>query len=468
MIFSDLFKNTEISFSSKIDNIQTNPSKTKTGDLVILRFHASQESINLALEKGAIAVIAPKNTNLKKTKNLLMHEDPALLYSSLVSKIYTKQPENVVCVTGTNGKTSVVEFCRQIWSNMGKKSASLGTLGLRYENHIYHHNDCLSTPDAKDLHRLLEQSKNDDIDCLSMEASSHGIHQKRLDNVKFKAAAFTNFSHDHLDYHGNLRRYFLAKQRLFKQVLSKNSTAILNQDIPEYRELNIFQSEIITYTKDIFRNANVKLLKQQPSLLGQNLTISSFGHKYKIELPIIGKFQAENILCALGLIKACGDIPKEKDLYINAPMGRMELVNKHETNVVIDYSHTPDALKNALLSLKWHGFNKIIIVFGCGGNRDKKKRYEMGKIAYEYADEVIISDDNPRGEDASTIRKQILTAAKQAIEIPNRRRAIIEGLNRLKKGNVLLVAGKGHEDKLFIKNDIYIESNDKKIILDCL
>nr|CAH7713371.1 unnamed protein product [Callosobruchus chinensis] len=343
---------------------------------------------------------------------VLYHLDPQGIYSKIVSRFYQfKQPKYVAAVTGTNGKTSVVEFCRQIWQD---NAASIGTLGTCVNNN--RKDNSLTTPSADDLYSTLRDINNKNVEHLALEASSHGIDQYRIHGLRLNAAAFTNFSQDHLDYHKSIDEYFEAKKRLFDEVLPKEKTAILNADIGEYGELlNIAEkrgNKVITYGK---KNSDITLLKQ---------------------------------------------IPTAND-KLASPSGRMEKVN---TFAFVDYAHTPSALKQALLSLKWHFNKKIVLVFGCGGNRDQTKRAEMGKIAQMLAGKVIVTDDNPRDEDPGKIRHDILLHCPDALEIGDRKKAIEKGINIAHDENmILLVAGKGHERFQIIEGQA-LEFSDVEVI----
>ncbi|MGL9717291.1 MAG: UDP-N-acetylmuramoyl-L-alanyl-D-glutamate--2,6-diaminopimelate ligase [Wolbachia sp.] len=390
--------------------------------------------------------------------------DPQEVYSKIVSRFYQfKQPKYIAAVTGTNGKTSVVEFCRQIWQNAGYNAASIGTLGTSVNNERENNNNSLTTPDADDLYATLRDINNKSVEHLALEASSHGIDQYRIHGLKLSAAAFTNFSQDHLDYHKNLSEYLETKKRLFYEVLPKGKTAVLNVDISEYDMLLKIAEErgnkVITYGKTA---SDIALIKQIPTYNGQYLKIKIDNEIYDTFFPVLGQFQAYNLLCAIGIAISSGLNYKEMciDKLVSLP-GRMEKVKPF---AFVDYAHTPNALKQALLSLKWHFNKKIVLVFGCGGNRDQTKRAEMGKIAQMYADKVIVTDDNPRNEDPAKIRRDILLHCSDALEIGDRREAIEEGIDiAYNEGMILLVAGKGHE-KFQIIGSQTLEFSDVEVI----
>ncbi|WP_386086885.1 UDP-N-acetylmuramoyl-L-alanyl-D-glutamate--2,6-diaminopimelate ligase [Wolbachia endosymbiont (group A) of Norellia spinipes] len=392
---------------------------------------------------------------------VLEHPNPQEIYSEIVSRFYQfKQPKYVAAVTGTNGKTSVVEFCRQIWQNSGYNAASIGTLGTCINNGRKGNSNSLTTPDADDLYATL---RGINVEHLVLEASSHGIDQYRIHGLKLSAAAFTNFSQDHLDYHKNLGEYLETKKRLFYEVLPEGKTAILNADIDEYYALLKIaekrSNKIITYGKT---GSDITLLEQTPTPNGQHITIKIGGEIYDTFFPVLGQFQAYNLLCAMGIVTSSGlnyrEICVEK---LVSPPGRMEKVKPF---AFVDYAHTPSALKQALLSLKWHFNKKIILVFGCGGNRDQTKRAEMGKVAQIYADKVIITDDNPRDGNPAEIRRGILLHCPNALEIEDRREAIEKGVDiAYNEGMILLVAGKGHE-KFQIVGSQTFEFSDVEVI----
>ncbi len=318
----------------------------------------------------------------------------------------------------------------------------------------------LTTPDADDLYATL---RGINVEHLVLEASSHGIDQYRIHGLRLTAAAFTNFSQDHLDYHKSIDEYFEAKKRLFYEVLPEGETVILNADINEYHALLKIaekrSNKIITYGKT---GSDITLLEQTPTPNGQHLTIKIGGEIYDTFFPVLGQFQAYNLLCAMGIVTSSGlnyrEICVEK---LVSPPGRMEKVKPF---AFVDYAHTPSALKQALLSLKWHFNKKIVLIFGCGGNRDQKKRSEMGKIAQMYADKVIITDDNPRDENPAEIRRGILLHCPNALEIEGRREAIEKGIDiDYNEGMILLVAGKGHERFQIIGNQTF-EFSDVEVI----
>jgi UDP-N-acetylmuramoyl-L-alanyl-D-glutamate--2,6-diaminopimelate ligase len=446
----------DVNFDVEIKGVTCNPKRVKEGYLFVC---VSEEGEKCMSDIKASAIIA--NFGVIPARNAgihIFHLNPQEIYSEIVSRFYQfKQPKYVAAVTGTNGKTSVVEFCRQIWQNAGYNAASIGTLGTCINDDRKGNSDNLTTPGADDLYSTLRDINNKNVEHLALEASSHGIDQYRTHGLKLSAAAFINFSQDHLDYHKNLSEYLEAKKRLFFEVLPEGKTAVLNSDIDEYNGLlKIAEkrgNKIIAYGKT---GSDITLLKQTPTPNGQHLTIKIDNQIYNTFFPVLGKFQAYNLLCAIGISGLnCREICVDK---LVSPPGRMEKVNPF---AFVDYAHTPNALKQALLSLKWHFNKKIVLVFGCGGNRDKTKRSEMGKIAQMYADRVIITDDNPRDEDPAKIRHDILS---DALEIGDRKKAIEKGIDiAYNEDMILLIAGKGHEKSQIIGNQTF-EFSDVEVI----
>ena len=382
----------------------------------------------------------------------------------IAAKFYAPLPETIVAVTGTNGKTSTVHFVRQLWHLMGLKSASLGTIGV-VENEQLTHDGAMTTPDTVTLYKTLHDLKTREINHVAMEASSHGLHQSRLAGLQLVAGGFTNLTRDHLDYHETMQAYFEAKALLFSHV---QNAAIMNADIPEYAALKKIAKQHGLQVIDFGKKAEILRLdsvKSTPS--GLSFTLSA----HNIILPLLGLFQIENILCAIGLIMGCGAALEEILPYLTklTPVpGRMEKVGeKNGAAVIIDYAHTPDALEKLLQAARPHATGNIILVFGCGGDRDKGKRPLMGALAKAHANKVIITDDNPRTEDAAQIRKEILAACPTAQEIGDRTQAIQQAISQVQSGDVVVIAGKGHEEYQIIGQTKYPFS-DKKVARACL
>jgi UDP-N-acetylmuramoyl-L-alanyl-D-glutamate--2,6-diaminopimelate ligase len=425
--------------------------------------------INDAIEKGATIIISEAIHKPISGVHFIKVDDARLALSYVASKIYSKQPKYTVAVTGTNGKTSVSYFYKQIMELLSYKSAYIGTLGVSaYDNN----SKCLTTPDTVDIHKILNQLAQDEYEAVCMEASSHGLLQNRLANVRFSAAAFTNLSQDHLDYHSNMDNYFEAKMLLFSQ-MQNNSIAVINADIAEYNKIkNICidkKHKIISYGKADEATLKIENIKAIDGI--QYVSFYYQNEIYNLKLNIMGEFQVYNVLCAIGLVLGSGIYMKEIisiiDKVVAAP-GRMEVVNNKDKVIVIDFSHTPDALEKALLSLKSVVTNNLIVVFGCGGMRDKEKRPIMGSIACKLADKVIVTDDNPRNESPDIIRQEIIKGCnKEAVNIGGRLQAIKYALDIMEKGDMLLIAGKGHETRQILA-DKEIEFNDLKIVKELL
>ena len=416
-----------------------------------------------AIDHGASIILAGEDVvlpdNIDKDVVLINDNNPRQAFAKIAAKFYKLQPEHIVAVTGTSGKTSTVSFVQQIWHLSGIiKCASLGTLGLsapglrRYGS--------LTTPDTQSLHAELADLAAAGINHLAMEASSHGLDQYRLDGVRVTAAAYTNLSRDHLDYHKDMEHYFAAKSRLFSEVMKQNGTAVINAD-DEYADQLIglckkADHKIISYGAS---GDNIKLLERVPKPDGQDISVFVEGKNYQIILPLVGEFQVMNALCALGLVLAQDNEP-DKYVPILAKLrgvpGRLQFVSGHPKGAVyVDYAHKPAALETILKTLRSHTEGKLVCVFGCGGNRDPGKRAMMGEIAGALADKVIVTDDNPRYEDAADIRSQIMAAVPSATEIGDRGEAIQKAVQELAEGDVLVVAGKGHEQGQIIDEAVH-------------
>lgn len=418
-----------------------------------------------AAARGAQALIVPEGTpdetlgltDFEKSKVVILR-DPKIqrLYARLVARFHVGHPSTMVAVTGTNGKSSTVSFLRDIWTHAGYNARSLGTLGLRSTGTLHTNVEAaFTTFDTKSAH-LIISSLAPSVTHLALEASSHGLQQGRLDGFEFDAAVFTNLTQDHLDYHKTMDAYFAAKLLLFTERLKPGGTAIVNAD-DEYgfyiaSEVKRTGAKLFTFSRS-GGPAGLRLLWQVPTELGQTLVVSLFGKTYELQAPVAGSFQAENILAALGAALATGVDPwvaVEAVGRLEPVPGRLERAAVLENGAVayVDFAHTPDALQNALRSLRPHvrKGSRLHLVFGCGGDRDTSKRPIMGRIASELADVVFVTDDNPRTESAAAIRESILGAAPGARDAGDRTVAIRTALSGLREGDVLLVAGKGHED----------------------
>ncbi|PCJ35130.1 MAG: UDP-N-acetylmuramoyl-L-alanyl-D-glutamate--2,6-diaminopimelate ligase [Alphaproteobacteria bacterium] len=422
------------------------------------------EYIRTAIKAGAVAVLCrpdaiPENNGGQDNDDVIWISDqiPARLFAHIVARYFDKQPDTIAAVTGTNGKTSVASFTRQIWEYMGHKAGAIGTLGITAPGKPDGMPDAaaqatgMTTPDPVTLQSAMSDLCRAGVDHVVFEASSHGLAQYRLDGINVSVAAFTNLTRDHYDYHGGRENYFYAKARLFGEVMKPGSIAVLNADCPIVMEVADIcwarGHKVITVGQ---YSGDIRLLRQRTSDVGQEITISYKSEIYDLMLPLIGSFQAMNALMAAGLVIGSGGDAVEafKALsYLKAVPGRMEQAGRHETGarVYVDYAHTPEALKTVLESIRPHTKNKLSVVFGCGGDRDKGKRKIMGDIAARFADKVYITDDNPRSERPEVIRAEIISECPKAIEIGDRSEAIAAAVNALQKGDILLVAGKGHE-----------------------
>ncbi|HVL41727.1 MAG TPA: UDP-N-acetylmuramoyl-L-alanyl-D-glutamate--2,6-diaminopimelate ligase [Brevundimonas sp.] len=406
-----------------------------------------------ALSAGAAAVLAPAGTPKEAAPLLVTSGDIRRAYALAARGFYGAQPRTCVAVTGTNGKTSVAAFCRQIWAALGLKAASMGTLGVVSQKGATTHaltGPGLTSPDAADAARLLAELAALEVTHLALEASSHGIDQRRLDGVALKAAAFTNLTQDHLDYHGDMDSYRAAKLRLFDTLLPRGRTAVLNADSDAYSR---FAAAGLMSGLSILgvgeRGRDLTLTRRVAVPEGQRLTIDVRGRSHEVLLPLAGAFQASNALVAAGLCIAGGEDP-ERVLAalerIEGAQGRLQRIpGPGRGEVYVDYAHTPDGLETVLKALRPHATGRLIVVFGAGGDRDKGKRPQMGAIAGRLADIAIVTDDNPRSEDPAEIRRQVLAGCPGASEIGDRRAAIQEAIGMMRDGDVVIVAGKGHE-----------------------
>ena len=414
--------------------------------------HDGRAFIAEAVARGAAAVLAPENTPWPTgtpARPLIFDAEPRRRLAQLATALAGVQPATMVAVTGTNGKTSTVSFLRQLWELSGTKAASLGTLGLEAPG--FPAGPGLTTPDPVALAGTLANLAKAGIDHTAMEASSHGLDQYRLDGVRLAAAGFTNLTRDHLDYHGTLQSYRAAKLRLFTDLLPAGAPAVVNADM-DAETLRAVRTIAQARRLDL-RTVGVAgealcLMRASPHPRGQSLRVYANGRTRTIDLALPGRFQADNALLAAALAEATG-LDGALDLLprLSGVRGRMELAATlpGDAAVYVDYAHTPDALERLLAALRPHTRGELVVVFGAGGDRDRGKRPLMGAIAARHADRAIVTDDNPRSEDPAAIRAAILTACPGALEIGDRAEAIAAGLGLLGPGDILAVAGKGHE-----------------------
>ncbi len=408
--------------------------------------------IAAAVQKGAAAILAPNGTEWPAgvpPRPMILHAEPRRALALMAAAHAGPQPAHIVAVTGTNGKTSTVDFIRQLFTQAGMKAASLGTLGLIAAGHVG--GGGLTTPDPVSLAETLAQLAREGVRHVALEASSHGLDQFRLDGVRLQAAGFSNLTRDHLDYHGGMGPYRAAKLRLFAELLPGGAAAVANADMDG--ETLAALREIAARRKLDLRTVGVagmavRLFGTTPLPHGQVIEIETQGTRRQLEVRLPGRFQADNVLLAAALADATG-LPYVWDRvsYLTGVRGRMELAATLQNGAAayVDYAHTPDALERLLQALRPHTTGKLICVFGAGGDRDAGKRPLMGQAVSRLADLAIITDDNPRGENPATIRAAIRAGCADALEIGDRASAIAAGLGELRTGDVLVVAGKGHE-----------------------
>ncbi len=435
-----------------ITGIAADSRKVKAGFLFFAIAGAKADGAHFAKQAaaaGAVAVVAEQRPDgLPAGIAFVPVRNARRALALAAANFFPRQPGTIAAVTGTSGKTSVAAFTRQIWAALGLQAASIGTIGAvspRGEKY-----GSLTTPDPVELHRTLDELAGEGVTHLALEASSHGLDQHRLDGVRIAAGAFTNLSRDHLDYHPNIEAYLAAKLRLFEELLAPNGTAVIDVDdcyagqvVEAVRKRGL---KIMTVGA---QGDDIKLVDGKIDGFAQVVSIAHGGKTYKVKLPLVGGFQVQNAAVAAGLAIATGAEPARVFAaleHLTGASGRLELAGaKNGAPIFIDYAHKPDALKKALEALRPYASGKLTVVFGAGGDRDAGKRPIMGRIAAENADRVIVTDDNPRSEQAAAIRAAILSAAPGASEIGDRAEAIRAGIAALQKGDVLLIAGKGHE-----------------------
>jgi UDP-N-acetylmuramoyl-L-alanyl-D-glutamate--2,6-diaminopimelate ligase len=403
----------------------------------------------MAIQKGAAAILSDGSADAGGLPHVIADE-PRRALALAAKRFHAAQPKFVVAVTGTNGKSSTVDFARQIWSRAGLKAASMGTLGAIGPSgkiDVGH-----TTPDPVTIHETLSALAGQGVTHCAMEASSHGLEQHRLDGVDLSAVGFLNFTQDHLDYHGSMEEYLKSKLRLFASLAPKGIPAIVNADSPQRDDFEAAAKgaglQVVSFG---WRGEDLWIDELMPKQAGQSLFLYWRDVEQKpVELPLIGEFQALNALAAAAICLSLGmEFPAVADGLANLKpvKGRLEFVGKTETGaaVFVDYAHTPDGLDVLLRAVRPHTAGRLKVIFGCGGDRDAKKRPLMGEIAARQADDVIVTDDNPRSEDAATIRAAVLAGAKGAREIGDRGEAIRTVIGELRKGDTLVIAGKGHE-----------------------
>ncbi len=402
-----------------------------------------------AVARGAAAILGHPDALVGLRTPAIADANPRRRLALMASRFYGRQPRMIAAVTGTNGKTSVVNFARQIWQRLGRSAASLGTLGITSPRG--HEDGSLTTPDPVILHETLARLAEDGVTHLALEASSHGLDQFRLDGVAIGLAAFTNLTRDHLDYHGTMATYRTAKLRLFGELLRAGGVAVLNADAAEAEAFRSACEARRLTVLDYGRTArSIRLESIEPEPAGQRLTLTIEGRHLELRVPLVAEFQAMNALCALGIAIGSGEAASDAASaleHLTGVRGRVERVAAlaNGAAVYVDYAHTPDALETVLKALRPHARGRLVVVFGCGGERDPGKRLLMGQVAARLADAAIVTDDNPRGENAALIRRQVLEGCPGAEEIASRADAIATAIDRLAAGDVLVIAGKGHE-----------------------
>lgn len=430
----------------------------------------NQKYADDAVSRGA-AVILTDDITLKAKIPVICRLDAIQIFGQINKAIYQPLPKVFAAVTGTNGKTSTAVFLRQIWEYAGLSAASMGTLGIQTSDFTEYTG--WTTADNVTMYKELSKVARKGVKYAVIEASSHGLSEGRLAGCKFVTAGFTNITQDHLDYHKTMENYFQAKMKLFETYLTDEAVAVLNADISEFERIKtICKNKGVTVWSYGVNGKDLKILKQDLHQVGQDLELQILGYRHRVSMKITGSFQAWNALCALGMAIASG-IDAQTAVaalpFLQNPEGRMELVGTSAkgAGIYVDFAHTPDGIENALKSLRHHADGKLWIAFGCGGNRDATKRPKMGALAQQLADTVIVTDDNPRYEEPEEIRRQILTAAPEAIEIGDRAEAIRYVIEHAEKGDVVLIAGKGHEEGQIIKGKVY-PFNDKQEVLKYL
>ncbi|HEY0626249.1 MAG TPA: UDP-N-acetylmuramoyl-L-alanyl-D-glutamate--2,6-diaminopimelate ligase [Allosphingosinicella sp.] len=428
-----------------------------------------EDFIPAAVEAGAIAVVARPDVSVEGAAHVAA-EEPRREFASLAARFFAPFPQTVIAVTGTNGKTSNVELSRQLWRMAGHPSASIGTLGVTTADEQV--TTGLTTPDIVTFLSNMAGLERMGITHAAFEASSHGLAQHRTEGLPVHAAAFTNFSRDHLDYHGTMEAYFEAKMRLFREVVEPNGAAVIWTDDPKSDEVEAIARErglrVLTVGK---AGETLRLVERQPSQLGQTLIIEAEGKTHKVALPLIGAYQAANALTAAGLVLATGGELQQTltNLARVQPVrGRLEraVITKAGAPIYVDYAHTPDAIQSAIEALRPHAKGRLITVFGAGGDRDVGKRPEMGEVAARMSDMVIVTDDNPRSEDPAAIRRDIMAGAESAREVPGRREAIAAAVAEAGADDIILLAGKGHEQGQIV-GDKVLPFDDVSVAREC-
>ena len=443
------------SADTEVGGITADSRSVEPGDIFVAIAGGKADGLGFvdpALAAGAVAVLSERkpDRSLPAAVTVVRVGNARRTLALAAAKFYPRQPQTIAAVTGTSGKTSVAAFTRQIWSALGHRAASIGTIGIvSPQRETY---GSLTTPDPVALHRSLDQLASEGVTHLAIEASSHGLDQYRLDGLRIAAGAFTNITRDHLDYHPGFEAYFAAKLRLFKELVEPDGGAVIDVD-HDHADAVIAAAKarglaIVTVGR-ADAGATIRVVESSIDGFAQTLRIEHGGKKFNVRLPLVGEFQVENALVAAGLAISTGGDPSAifaSLADLRGAKGRLELVGTNRgAPIFVDYAHKPDALAKALEALRPYAAGRLVVVFGAGGDRDRGKRALMGAVAAAKADRAVVTDDNPRSENAASIRAAIMAAAPRAIEIGDRREAIRSAIADLRRGDVLLIAGKGHE-----------------------
>lgn len=428
-----------------------------------------EDFIEAAIASGAVAVVARPQATVHGAFHIA-EDDPRRAFALIAARYFAPYPPTIVAVTGTNGKTSTVELTRQLWHMTGERGASIGTLGVTTPDERVVTG--LTTPDIVTFLSNIAGLAREGVTHVAYEASSHGLHQYRAEGPRVAAGAFTNLSRDHLDYHGDMANYMTVKLRLFSEVIADDGTAVIwADDSYAPRFIDLARERGLKLLRVGTMGEELRLTERAPTQLGQTLTIEHSGATYTVKLPLIGAYQAANALMAAGLVIATGGDPATTfaNLARVQPVrGRIEraVITRAGAPVYVDYAHTPDALEAAVAALRPHTKGRLILVFGAGGDRDVGKRAEMGKVAVRDADVVIVTDDNPRSEDPAQIRRDILEEAPGARDIGGRRDAIAAAIAMAGADDVVLLAGKGHEQGQIV-GDLVLPFDDVSVAREC-
>ena len=448
--------------AAEVTGLAVDSRAVRPGDLFFALAGAKTDGarfVDQAMASGAVAVTGEHPPQGAPRVPFVATPNPRRALALAAAKFFPLQPATIAAVTGTSGKTSVAAFTRQIWQRIGHESASIGTIGLVSPKRTIY--GSLTTPDPIALHRQLDEIAREGVTYLALEASSHGLDQYRLDGVRVTAGGFTNLSRDHMDYHPDVAHYLAAKLRLFRDLIAADGAAVVSADHDCSRQVIDAARARNLRIVAVGRNGNgagegIRLVESDIDRFAQQLTLEHRGKRHAVRLPLVGEFQIENALVSAGLAIGTGDDADhvfEALEQLEGAKGRLERVaERNGAPIFVDYAHKPDALAKALQALRPYAKRKLVVVFGAGGDRDAGKRPLMGAIAVENADQVIVTDDNPRSESPEKIRAAILSAAKGASEIGDRAEAIRTAIAALQPGDALLIAGKGHETGQIVGN----------------